>query len=308
MLGSNPVVSTKDRDTDQLLERNLLANNPMASANIISYLRGYDYELKSESGAEYGYYIARPKQRTAIVDDGKVEIHASPSSLSHDGVGGFDVELISPANPHQVMREMPPLGHVLVRETPDLYRNVVKPYIQSIIDSQSLKWITNVIDGTKERERLLFDHDEFIINIDTKWRTHPPPLTTSRCQWHGHASTTDLYCLGITKLHNLWSLRDLRRVHVPMLLAMERSGLEVIHSIYGIHENQVRVYVHYHPQFYHFHMHFTRLENEVGCTVGHSHLINDIVQNLLLEDEYYSMHTITYKLPGGTTLWSLMGG
>ena len=30
-------------------------------------------------------------------------------------------ELISPAAPHQIMRALPSLGHVLIHETPELY-------------------------------------------------------------------------------------------------------------------------------------------------------------------------------------------
>mmetsp|Transcript_309 Transcript_309/g.590 ORF Transcript_309/g.590 Transcript_309/m.590 type:complete len:84 (-) Transcript_309:1225-1476(-) len=57
---------------------------------------------------------------------------------------------------------------------------------------------------------------------------------------------------------------------------------------------------------YHFHVHFTRLENEVGCSVERGHLVSDVIQNLLLED-YYKKRTITYKLKKGTALESIIG-
>jgi m7GpppX diphosphatase len=318
LLGSNPVViSSNGSNKERRLERNALTNDPIASANIISFLRNYEYELKSESGAEYHYYIARP---TTVVVGGKtldineetnIDINNDDDGSSSNGnnnVGAFDIELISPATPHQIMRALPSLGHVLIHETPELYGKVVAPYIRTIIDNGSLAWMANVISGQKEKERLLVDNSDFIINIDTKWRTHPSPLTTpGRDEWYNHACTSDLYCLGITKdSSSLSCLRDLRRMHIPLLQSMQRAGLDSIREIYGIPSNQIRIFVHYQPQFYHFYVHFTRLENEIGSTVERGHMVCDIIQNLQLDDEYYKKRTITYKLARGMPLLSLI--
>jgi m7GpppX diphosphatase len=314
ILGSNPVLSAEDIERNQRPERNALPDDESkciaASEGIISFLREYDYELRSESGAEYGYYTARPRRR-GWDDDKKKSTVASSSSANEDDVnyenaGAFDVEVISPATPHQIHRLMPCLGHVLIRETPEIYRNVVSPYVKSMIDNGSISWICNVVSGTKEKERILVNETDFLINVDTKWRSHPPPLSTPRECWHGHPSVSDLYCLGITKLDGISCIRDLRSVHVPMLRSMERMGLDAILDVYGVSEDQIRVYVHYQPQFYHFHVHFTRLENEVGCTVERGHLVSDIVQNLEMDDMYYATRIVTYKLPRGSTLHGLI--
>jgi m7GpppX diphosphatase len=123
------------------------------------------------------------------------------------------------SRPHDASNHarLPSLGHVLIHETPELYDTIVAPYIQTIVDDGSLAWISNVITCQKEKERLLVDDADFIININTKWRTHPSPLTTTpndRDEWYDHACTSDLYCLGITKDSSLSCLRDLRRMHV----------------------------------------------------------------------------------------------
>lgn len=82
ILGSNPALSIEDIERNQRPERNapsiLLddddddgnrnASDAAArrSEGILSFLRGCDYELKSESGAEYGYYTARPRRRRGV--------------------------------------------------------------------------------------------------------------------------------------------------------------------------------------------------------------------------------------------------
>jgi len=220
--------------------------------------------------------------------------------------GAFNVELISPATPYQISRAMPSLGHTLIQETPSLYKNVVQPFIQNVIDSGSISWIQNLIEVKKEKERLLVNHEEFIINIDTKWRSHPPPLTTPREEWLNHPSTVDLYCLGIVKASGIATLRDLRQKHVPLLKSMAEEGLSAIKRVYGVDNDQIRIFIHYQPQFYHFHIHFTRLENEVGCSVERGHLVSDVLQNLEIDDECYCKRIISYKLLKGSPLENLI--
>ena len=298
LLSSNPVISQEDIDKGQIPERNLLDHNSIASEEIISFLKKYAFELKSESGAEYSYHSASPNKDEKISDN---------ISNAISKFGCFDVELISPASPYQISRAMPTLGHVLINETYEMYSTVVQPYIKSIIDSGTLSWINNVVEGKKEVERLLVNHEEFVINVDTKWRTHPPPLTTPRSEWYNHPSTADLYCLGIVKDSSITCIRDLRGHHIPLLKAMVKEGLAAIKSTYGVQaENQIRVFVHYQPQFYHFHIHYTRLENEVGCSVERGHLVSDIIQNIEMDSNYYTKRMLTYKLKKGSPLENLI--
>ena len=312
LLGGNPVLSSEDMEKGILPERNLLDHNAKASEDIVSFLQKYNYNLKSESGAEYSYYDASPNSNlftlhnTLKTGDTTAEKEGSSINAALSNFGSFDIELISPASAYQISRAMPSLGHILINETPELFNTVVKPYIQSIIDSGSLSWITNVIEVKKEKERLLVNHDDFVVNIDTKWRSHPPPLTTPRKEWYNHPSTKDLYCLGIVKQNGITCLRDLRSKHITMLKEMEKEGLKAIKEVYGIKKDQIRVFIHYQPQFYHFHVHFTRLENEVGCSVERGHLMNDVIQNLEMDDEYYCKRVITFKLKKGTSLQNLI--
>lgn len=211
-------------------------------------------------------------------------------------LGCFTVELISPASERQVQRAMPAPSTALVEETPELYHAVTRPFIEGIVSGGSLDWITNIIEGRKEKERLLLDRDEFILNVDTKWRSHPDCNSVPREQWHKHESTEDLYCLAILKGKGLSSLRDLTVEHVPVLRSIQMEGLLAIKRVYGVPLDQIRAFVHYQPQFYHFHVHFTRLHNEIGCQVERGHLLADIIQNLEMDPDYYSKRTITYRL------------
>ena len=116
-----------------------------------------------------------------------------------------------------------------------------------------------------------------------------------------------MYCLGIVKDPGIASLRDLRNGHISLLKTMHKEGLEAIRKTYGVNPDQIRAFCHYQPQFYHFHIHFTRLENEVGCSAERCHLIWDVIQNLEMDSEYYFKRIMSYKLKRGSPLQNLVG-
>ena len=65
---------------------------------------------------------------------------------------------------------------------------------------------------------------------------------------------------------------------------------------------EIRVFIHYHPQFYHLHIHFTRLWNDIGCQVERAHLLDEVIINLEQDDQHYANKTIFYKLNEGEKL------
>ena len=72
-----------------------------------------------------------------------------------------------------------------------------------------------MIEVKNEKERLIVNSPQFIVNIDTKWRSHPNPLTTLRKEWYDHQSVEDFYCLEIFKEKGVAVLRDLKHSHIP---------------------------------------------------------------------------------------------
>jgi m7GpppX diphosphatase len=288
------------------LESLASSDDESQSTRILDFLQAYDFQLSSESGAEYSYYRAVPKQGlfSTLWTSLYGKLFGGNIESSHGGV--FTAELISPATDSQVKRAMPAPAVRLVQETPALYEKVTLPYIRSIVEGGSLSWIQNIVDGTKEKERLLLDTNDYILNIDTKWRSHPDPHTVPRPNWLDHTAVSDLYCLAIVKANDVASLRDLTGDHLPILRSIVRECPAVIHEIYGVSIDQLRIFCHYQPQFYHFHVHFTRLYNEIGCQVERGHLLTDIIQNLEMDSNYYSKRTISYKLPVTNKLYQLI--
>lgn len=302
---------TEDGETETKKKTEMLNAEKEHSEKVLAFLSQFHWRMTSESGAEYSYHEAFLKPKHSTYGEGS-EPEAKRIKMDEPAGNGnnrrwsyFKAELISPASDRQIDRVMPLSGLSMITETTELYNQVTKPLIESIKESGSLSWIENVVAGKKEKERLLHDAQDWILNVDTKWRTHPDALAVPRSQWYHHESTIDLYCLGIAK-PKIASLRDLTEENIPMLKDMLVNGPKVIESVYGVKADQLRIFVHYQPQFYHFHVHFIRLENEGGTQVERAHLLADIIQNLELDSGYYRKRTMTYKLSLKDKLYKLI--
>ena len=143
----------------------------------------------------------------------------------------------------------------------------------------------------------------FLLNVDTKWKSHPDCHASDRATWRGHDSVKDLYCLAICHRRDIRSLRDLTAAHLPLLRHILAAGVATICEVYGVEAADLRVFVHYQPQFYHFHVHFTRLHNDLGCQVERAHLLQEIIDNLEADGACYAhKKTLYYQLKANDKL------
>ena len=307
----------------RVAERTVDRGDPddVSSQAILSYLSLFTSDLKSESGKEYSYhklsagtFIFQVKQALhSLLPSPLLPLFFSPGSLLlHDSVSSssssllqYDAELITPATKKQVSKCLPTAGEfVMFEETPSLYTKVVLPYMEKVISEGGTGWVSKIVLGEKELERRLHDCDDWMLGVDTKW-TELVCKTLPRDEWKDHECTAQLYCLAIVKDAGLKSLRDLRgHTHAHMLRDIESKGKQVIEQVFGVKGDQIRCYVHYMPQFYQLHVHFTRLFNETNVQVERAHLCADIADNLDMDGDFYEKRTLMYKLPKTDALYN----
>lgn len=105
-------------------------------------LRYIGLRVDLESGAEYGYY------------HGSI----SPLKLTLLRVPlAYHIEVIAPASPRQIIRARVE-ERILVRETPELYQQVLGPLAEEIRkDGRSIQWVYNILDHKKEVDRIVFE-------------------------------------------------------------------------------------------------------------------------------------------------------
>ncbi|PHH66849.1 hypothetical protein CDD80_912 [Ophiocordyceps camponoti-rufipedis] len=101
-----------------------------------------------------------------------------------------------------------------VTETPELYRQVIRPLMQRAREAGRLNWVYNILDGVSEVQ-------------DVIYRTPPPSDDTNDggfvllpdLNWD-RATVEALHLLALVERRDLWSLRDLRKRHARLLVRL----------------------------------------------------------------------------------------
>lgn len=261
-LGAFP--SNVDSDTQAIVKVNARPSYPTVSA--------LQLEPVTDSGAEYSYWT---------------------STLSMPQT--FDVEIINPATEKQVQRTRAQ-GVFLVVESTAMYQDITRKYVSELIASGSLSWIDNILKGEKEKERILLNTDDFILLLSPAWTNHPDMNATSWGELVDHECAKELKCLAIFKRNDLHSLRDLRVTDVTLLQRCQTQCMDQLTSTYGVDASQIRSYIHYHPQFWHLHIHFSIISNIEGALCTRSHPVHDIVLNMNMDSHFYASRDILVQL------------
>ncbi|TDZ17281.1 m7GpppX diphosphatase [Colletotrichum orbiculare MAFF 240422] len=200
---------------------------------------------------------------------------ADPSTAD-PSTADLKINLIYPCTESHV-KKYSKQGVRLVTESPEIYRNAVRPYMQRKRDEGRLNWVFNIIEGRTEVEDVIFrtelgkEGDEgFLLLPDLNW----------------DRKTIDaLHLLGLVERRDIWSLRDLRKKHIPWLQHMKAKLLSATVTKYpDVEVDQLKLYVHYQPTYYHFHIHIVHVQLEAGATqaVGKAIALDSIMETLEL--------------------------
>jgi len=201
------------------------------------------------------------------------------------------IQIIYPATPLHIKKysEQP---RVIINETPEHYKNVVIPYIESLPPERTA-WVENILEGRQEAESLIFNDKDpetgFIIVPDSKW----------------DRTLNTLYVQCIVRKRGIHSIRDLRRKHLPLLKKVYQTAIILVPKVYStetekITADQLKIYFHYQPSYYHLHIHITHINVE-----GVGFYLNDVIDNLNMDDQLYAKKTITYQLGKDHILYGL---
>lgn len=194
-------------------------------------------------------------------------------------------------------------GVRLVTETPAIYRDHVRPFMQAQREAGRLNWAFNIIEGRSEVDDVIYrtpfgqDPDEgFLLLPDLNW---------------DRKTVEALHLLGLVERRDLWSLRDLRKKHVPWLRRMRDKFVDATTRVYpAVEPDQLKLYVHYQPTYYHFHIHIVHVALEAGATqaTGKAVGLESIISQLetMQGDAEAGMDAVTlcYTLGEASDLWT----
>lgn len=278
-----------------VVERAPFATSPDYLASITSTLS----TVKNLGSNDiYHWYMASSGGGDGAQDDNGKQQHAD-----------LKINLIYPCT-EQHIKKYSKQGVRVVTETPEIYRDKVKPFMQAKREAGRLNWVYNIIEGRKEVEDVIYrtplgeaGDEGFLLLPDLNW---------------DRTTIEALHLLAIVERRDIWSLRDLRRSHVPWLRHMRARLLDATTGAYPdgkVEADQVKLYVHYQPTYYHFHIHIVHVQLEAGATqaTGKAIGLESIISQLEsmhgdggAEEEDAGMDSVplTYTLGEASELWT----
>lgn len=174
---------------------------------------------------------------------------------------------------------------VMMIETPALYQQVTLPYIQSI-PAKRTQWVNNILDGSAEADRVIY-HDKdpetgFVILPDMKW----------------DGKNETLYWVAISMQSNILSLRSLTLQHLPFLKKLRATAYQLVKEKTNLEPEQLRLFIHYQPSYYHFHVHITAVafSDAPGVVSGQAHLLDTMINNIELFPDYYQIVDLPFVI------------
>ncbi|KAG7004969.1 m7GpppX diphosphatase [Physcia stellaris] len=224
------------------------------------------------------------------------------SGASDGAPSDLKLNLIYPCTEAHI-RKYSPQGVRMVTETADIYKNHIHPYMRKKRDEGRLNWVFNIIEGRTEQEDVILRDngqgsadDAFLMLPDLNW---------------DRKTITSLHLLGLVERRDIWSLRDLKKSHTPWLKHMREKMLDATVGLYKeVEKDQLKLYVHYQPTYYHFHVHIVHAQLEAGSTqsVGKAFGLENIISQLETmsggPEAGMADVSLTYYLGEANELWT----
>ncbi|OAG29682.1 m7GpppX diphosphatase [Nematocida displodere] len=204
--------------------------------------------------------------------------------------------LIHPATPFHI-KKYTHSTKVMIKESAETYKTKTLP--QALALGPSCHWVDNIMtacendpltQNTSHGEQILHNDPEFVVIPDSKW---------------DRTSLDTLYLLVLFKDPLVYTVRELRDTHIPMLTRIQASVAEVL-RLYSTDIAETKLYFHYYPTFFRAHIHVSSLKMSwPGELLGASLLLHDVIANLELSTTYYQDRTLEIPLSHASYLYNI---
>lgn len=156
-----------------------------------------------------------------------------------------------------------------ILESYDDYKNRVLPEELK----KNKQWVYDLFEGKKEKDRVLYQDDDFALVPDIKW--------DGKNRW-------ELRVVAFFKQEGLYSIRELTDQHINLLEKVKNKGCEIIEKKFGLSEEQLKIYFHYRPTVWQLHMHFVCLFLKTpASSIERSHSLYSVIENIKIDPNYY---------------------
>ena len=161
----------------------------------------------------------------------------SPESSEVSAAPDLKLNLIFPCKESHIKKYSPQTVRMVI-ETPAIYTQYVRPYMQLKREEGRLNWVFNIIEGRTEQEDVILrdsknpghDDEGFLLLPDMNW---------------DRKTMSSLRLLGLVERRDIWSLRDLKKGHVEWLRRVRTKILDAVTGVYpGVEKDMLKLYMH----------------------------------------------------------------
>lgn len=170
--------------------------------------------------------------------------------------------------------------YITLVESKQDYKNKILPYINNIYENNT-KWIFDILNKKKEQDKVIYNDDKIVIVKDKNF----------------YEQKKQSFYLLVFPFEKLKTIRDLRSKHIELLEFMKLKCIEIANE-YGINENELYFFFHYHPSFYHLHLHCSIINHKsLTSKYFRCKMLDNILENLKLKSNYYRDKNIKFEIP-----------
>ncbi|WBW72413.1 m7G(5')pppN diphosphatase Nhm1 [Schizosaccharomyces osmophilus] len=224
-------------------------------------------------------------QETRLVQNNDVFHWYLNTFLQSNDLPSLKTTLIWPAAENHI-RKYSAQKRRMVQETPEIYLRIVKPFIETQRGPQ-IQWVKNILNHIAEAERIVLEDSDkvngFLVLPDLKW---------------DRQTMSALNLMAIVHRNDLASIRDLTLEHLPLLENVRSRVLNDVPKKFPVHKNQLKLFVHYPPSYFHLHVHIMHVDHETGegSSVGRAILLDDVIERLQSCKLGFAEKTLTYGI------------
>jgi len=169
----------------------------------------------------------------------------------------------------------------LLQETPKDYNEITLEYIKE--SQMNLTWVYNFLEKKSEAERIIFEDSDAQVGF----------LLAPDLKWNGE-NVDELYLQAVVKRRDLHSIRDLTNEELPLLENIRDKVRKVVLEKYGLKKNQLKMYFHYQPSYYHLHVHINNIKYDAPGLSYTSVLLDNVISNIQIMSDFYRKTTLSF--------------
>ena len=190
----------------------------------------------------------------------------------------YEIQIIQNASQKEI--EKATITNMLeFNETREIYDKVTMEVREKSQKREA--WIDEIIRGEKEQEKVIYKNNDLVVVKDSKWRTYD--------------DDKEMHYLMLFADENLTCIRDLKGQHIGMLQHGMDEALQKIEEKHGMTRERLRIYFHYHPNYYRLHVHIVA-HSSSSLVMNNSIGFEQVVQNLAIDPAWYQTYSILVKV------------